>query len=110
MGTLQSPVVRWACAAVCLLYVYLGDAGIMSHHVQRRVTEQRLEREQVAATPQIGNRESVTESVWMALLDVGPCAQSHNHEPQRCLVHRATVRHGEQRRFRIIAILALDEI
>lgn len=110
MGALQSPVVRWACAAVCLLYVYLGDAGIMSHHVQRRVTEERLEREKVTATPQVSNRESVAESVWMALLDVGPRAQPYDHEPQRRFVHRATIRDGEQRRFWIITILAFDEI
>ena len=40
---LQSPIIYWAGLAVRVLHVYLSNLGIVAHHIQRAMPEQRLD-------------------------------------------------------------------
>lgn len=64
------PVVGWARPAVGLRDINFRNARVMPNHIQTAVTEQCLEREQIAAIPQIRDRESMAEEVRVALVDV----------------------------------------
>ncbi len=46
--------------------IYFGDPCIMLNHLQRAVPEQSLEREEIAATSQIGNGEGMSKPMRVA--------------------------------------------
>ena len=60
---LQSPIIHWAGLAVRVLHVYLRNLGIMAHHIQRAVSQQRLQRENIPARTQVGDRKGVAKFV-----------------------------------------------
>jgi len=76
---------------VRLLYVKLRHAGIVLHHIQRAVAEQRLQRKQIAARAQIGDRERVPEAMGMALLDASFLPEMGHQQAQRTLGHRPVI-------------------
>ena len=45
----QPPVIRWAGFVVCLGNIDLGDLGVVAHHFQRAVAEQRLQGKDIAS-------------------------------------------------------------
>ena len=106
----QSPIVRRARAAMHLLHIYLCYACVVLHHFQRAVTQQRLKREQITATAQIRNRESMAKTMRMAVLHLRSFAEAGNHLPQRIPVQRPGELTDEHGRFRILAILARGQV
>ena len=66
---LQSPIIHWAGLAVRVLHVYLRNLGIMAHHIQRAVSQQRLQRENIPARTQVGDREGMAKFVRVDMRD-----------------------------------------
>ena len=52
-----------------LFHVDLGDAGVVFHHIESAVAEQRLQRKHIAARSQIRDRQRVAETMGMTFLD-----------------------------------------
>jgi hypothetical protein len=65
-----------------LLDIDLGNARIVLHHIQCAMTEQGLQREDIAARTQIGDRERVTKPMGMAILHAGFLAEVRDEEPK----------------------------
>ena len=82
MMKLQSPIVRWAGAAMRLGHIDFGDARIVLHHVQRAVTEQRLKCEHIPTRAEIGDRKGMPETMWIAALYIGLLAQCYGQVAQ----------------------------
>jgi len=55
---LQSPIIHWAGFAVRVLYVYLCNLGVVTHHIQRAMSQQGLQGEDISTRTQIGDRKS----------------------------------------------------
>lgn len=54
-----------------LLHIHVSDTGIMLNHIQTAMPQQGLKCKNIAARTQIGNRKSVSKTMWMALRYAG---------------------------------------
>ncbi len=59
MPRLRMPVVYRARLAMRLLHAHLANGGIVFHHGEVTMAQERLEREDISARAQIGNGERV---------------------------------------------------
>ncbi len=107
---LQSPIIRWAGFAMRLFHVRFRDTGVMAHHVQRAVPEQRLQRENVAARTQIGNGERVSKLVGIGFLHPRSVPQTRNQDAQTVLGERPIRGADEEGRLEVLTIFTLREI
>lgn len=110
IALLKMHVIHWAGFAMRLLNFYLGNLGVMAHHIQRPVPELRLQSEHIPAGAQIGDRKGMMEFVWIGLLNSSPISQPVNQNPQAIDVEGPVGMTDEQRRQRIIPILPACQV
>ncbi len=65
------------------LHVCFGDVEIVVDHIERRVSEKPLKREDVAVVAEIPNRKGVTESVGVHIIHAAAPCQVLEHLPDR---------------------------
>ena len=63
------------------LNVDLGDLGVVPHHFERAVAQERLKREEIPAGPQVRDGEGVPESVRVTTRHLGLRAQPSDQNP-----------------------------
>ncbi len=85
---LQPHVVGWAGFAVCLFHIHIRNLSIVAHHIQRTMSQQRLQGEHVTPGTQIGDRKGVSEFVRVRFLHLSPGSQPVDQDPQAVLVER----------------------
>ena len=101
---LQSPIIHWAGLAMRVLHVYLSNLGIVAHHIQRAMSQQRLEREDISARTQIGDGEGMTKFMWMNMSDLGPFTQSPDQDAQAVAVKWTVTGADEEGSLGVISI------
>lgn len=101
---LQSPIIHWTGLAMRVLHVYLRNLGIMAHHIQRAMSQQRLEREDIPARTQISDGECMAKFMRMNMRNLGPFAQAPDQDAQAVAVKWAVTSADEEGSLGIIAI------
>ena len=86
---LQSPIIHWAGLAVRIFHVYLRNLGIMAHHIQRAVSQQRLQRENIPSRTQVGDRKGVAEFMRVGMRESCAFAQTPNEDAQAVTSERS---------------------
>lgn len=101
---LQSPIVHWAGLAMRVLHVYLSNLGIVAHHIQRAMSQQRLEREDISARTQISDGEGMAKFMWVNMSELGPFTQSPDQDAQAVAVKRTVTGADEEGSLGVISI------
>ena len=101
---LQSPIIHWAGLAMRVLHVYLRNLGIVAHHIQRAMSQQRLEGEYVSTRTQVRNREGVAKFMWMNMREICPFTQTPDQDAQAVAVKWAVTGADEERSHGVISI------
>jgi hypothetical protein len=103
---LESPIIHWAGFAVRIFYIYLRNLGIMAHHIQRAVAQQRLQRENISTRTQVGDGEGVAEFMRMGMSESCTLSQTPNEDAQAVTSERSGAGADEEGGFRVASILA----
>lgn len=69
--------------------IHFGNLGIMSHHIQRAVSQKRLQRENITSGTQICDGECVPEFMWVGLFCFCSGSQLVDQHAQTVLVERS---------------------
>lgn len=101
---LQSPIVHWAGLAMRVLHVYLSNLGIVAHHIQRTMSQQRLKREDISARTQIGDGEGMAKFMRMYMSDLGSFPQTPDQDAQAVAVKRTVTGTDEEGSLGVISI------
>lgn len=107
---LQSPIIHWTGLAMRVLHVYLSNLGIVAHHIQRAMSQQRLKREDIPARTQISDGEGVAKFMWMNMRKLRPLAQTPDQDAQAVAVEWPVAGADEKRRFRITPIFPSGQV
>ena len=107
---LQSPIVHWAGLAMRVFHVYLRNLGIVAHHIQRAMSQQRLKREDISARTQIGDGEGVAKFMWMNMREICPFTQTPDQDAQAVAVEWAITGADEEGSLGIISILPCGQV
>ena len=62
--------------------IHFGNPYVTADHFQCAMTKNGLQREDVAATPQAGDGERVSETVWEAVVDLSSSRDRFVQQPQ----------------------------
>ena len=101
---LQSPIIHWAGLAMRVLHVYLRNLGIVAHHIQRAMSQQRLKREDIPTRTQIGDGEGMAKFMWMNMSELSPLPQTPDQDAQAVAVKWAVTSADEEGCLGVIAI------
>ena len=85
---LQTHIIGWASSAMRLLHIHFGNLGIMTHHIQRVMSQKRLKGKNISSGAQVGNSESMPEFVRVSFLHLSSGTQPINQNAQTILVER----------------------
>lgn len=107
---LQSPIIHWAGLAMRVLHVYLSNLGIVAHHIQRAMSQQRLEREDIPARTQIGDGEGMAKFMWMNMSDLGSFPQTPDQDAQAVAVKRTVTSADEEGSLGVISIFSGSQV
>jgi len=107
---LQSPIVHWAGLAMRVFHVYLRNLGIVAHHIQRAMSQQRLKREDISARTQIGDGEGVAKFMWMNMSELSPFTQTSDQDAQAVAVKWAVTSADEEGSLGIISIFPGSQV
>ncbi len=107
---LESHVVGWTGFAVCLFHIHIRNLGIVAHHIQRTMSQQRLQGEYVTPGTEIGDREGVPEFVRVRFFHLSPGSQPVDQDPQAVLVERPVGLADEEGRASIFPVFTACQI
>lgn len=107
---LQSPIIHWAGLAMRVFHVYLSNLGIVAHHIQRTMSQQRLEREDISARTQIGDGEGMAKFMRMYMSDLGSFPQTPDQDAQAVAVKRTVTSADEERSLGIVPIFSGSQV
>lgn len=107
---LQSPIVYWAGLAMRVLYVYIRNLGIVAHHIQRAMSQQRLEREDIPARTQISDGEGMAKFMWMDVRKLRPFPQTSDQDAQAVAVKWAVAGADEEGSLGVIPIFPRGQV
>jgi hypothetical protein len=107
---LQSPIVHWAGLAMRVLHVYLSNLGIVTHHIQRAMSQQRLEGEDISASTQIGDGKGVAKPVRMDVNNPTALAQTPHQDTQTVVVERSISLADEERRLQVVPFFSAGQV
>ena len=93
-----------------LLDVDLSDVGIVLDHLQGGMPEQALQGEQVPAGTQVGDREGVSESMWMGFSNPRLLPQRGDGLAQGVPVQRPAELADEERRLGVLPLLPVGQV
>ncbi len=107
---LQSPIVHWAGLAMRVLHVYLSNLGIVAHHIQRAMSQQRLEREDIPTRTQIGDGEGMAKFMGMNMSELRSFTQTPDQDAQAVAVKRTVTGADEEGSLGVISIFSGGQV
>ena len=110
MWYLQMPIVSGTRAPMRFGNIYFGDTGIMLNHLQRAMSEQCLESEEIAAASQISDGKGMTKQMRVAFFDADFSTQVGEQFAQCRFVQSAPCPLRKEWCTWIAAVLSLNQI
>ena len=110
MKWLQTHVISWTGFAMRLLHIHFGNLGIMPNHVQRSMSQKRLQRENITAGTQVSDGECVSEFMRIGFFNFCSGSQPVDQDTQAVLVERPVRMADEEGGVRIIPIFSAGKI
>ena len=107
---LQMPIIRWACAAVCLLDIDLRNPRIVLNHLKTAVSHQRLQREHVSTRAEVRDRKGMAESMRIAFNYFRFAAERMHQLAQAIFVELMIELRQKHGGFGIVGVLAFGKI
>ena len=107
---LESPIIHWAGFAVRIFYVHLRNLRVMAYHIQRAVSQQRLQRENIPSRTKVGDRKGVAEFMRVDMRESCAFAQTPNEDAQAVTSERSGASADEEGGFRVASILTGGQV
>ena len=107
---LQTHVISWTGFAMRLFHIYFGYLGIMAYHIQRSMTQKRLEGKNISSRAQIGDGEGMPEFMRISFLDFCPVSQPIDQDTQTVLVESSICMADEEGGVGIVPIFSAGKI
>lgn len=107
---LQMHVIGWTGFAMRLFHIYIRNLGVVAHHIQRTMSQQRLQSEHIAPRTQVGDCKSVPEFMRVDFLDICSGTQPVDQHTQAVLVERPVSVANEERRAWIVPVFTACQV